>query len=125
MNICATCTKVKTLPTCTDSLTIGTVTATGDVAVYFKDVTLDHIVSYPNITPVGGVVTINGFNDPEKAENHSYEVWITDQDADLEDKLTITIGATEVDCLTARFQHVYTTDLAAIPYATQSMEVCE
>lgn len=124
MDICLTCTKVETLPTCTDNLVIGEVTAPGDVTVYFKDITLGgRTQSYPDITPVADVVTIPNFSDPSKSINHSYEVWITEQDANVEDRLDITIGTTVTDCISVRFETIYTADLAAVPYAEQSMVV--
>lgn len=106
---CSACTKTSYIPTCTDTLTIGTITDHNTaVWIYITDITTGRKARFAGQSNNTGVVTLDMSLDPTfYQEGHAYELKITLQSAtDLSDTKDITVNGTAYECLQLSFVEV-------------------
>lgn len=125
---CNECTCAKCLPTCTQSLTLGTIAlALTPVYVYFLNTNTNRADRFSVTTEVDGTVKVDlsTFNLMADA---NYEIWVTAMSASsIHDMETITIGLDTAECLVTSFVDI---DDSSDPenqvsYTTQTIELCE
>ena len=107
---CSDCNKTKKILSCTTVLTIGLSAAypTTAVYVYIKSHTTGRVYFYSATTSGAGLITAT-ITAQQFAEGHDYELWVTLATAtNPEEKIDFVIDATTVNCLSVKFQKVYT-----------------
>jgi len=125
MAACSNCSPCKTIPTCVDSLLIGSITSLStDVTVYFKDITTQKIYTFEETTDGSGNITVDlGTLNPINA-THTFEVWATLKGAaSIHDNETLTVGSTETDCILFTGEYVVSVSDSPYSYMTISVEL--
>lgn len=89
MSVCSPCQKLQPIPKCAESLIVGNVGLIDtDVSVYINDLTTDKLTKIDTVTDFEGNVI---FDNCGLMPNHSYELWVTLLDDNIEDKLDIEV----------------------------------
>jgi hypothetical protein len=89
-------------------LVIGTIAnANADLNVYFQNNTTGHTLTLPGTSDGSGLVTVD-VSEQQFASNQSYDIWVTLASTNMNARLTITIGSSTMDCLSADFYKVKT-----------------
>lgn len=126
---CNNCTSVKLIPTCVDELIIGFIPFdTTDVFVYIKNTTSGHIEQFEATSDADALVALDlslidksFFN-----ENSFYELWVTLQDGQIDDKLDITMQGSYVPdtytCLNLLFSKISAVDGLAT-FTSHTLEI--
>lgn len=112
MSICEPCQKTSLIPLCSQVITVGNISlGNQDVNVFIKDITTGKITLIPETSDSFGDVSFS--NDCGFMPLHSYELWITLADDNIEDKLEITminesypVIGDVYKCLSLRFTNV-------------------
>lgn len=120
MSICNPCIKVKSIPKCTQSVVLGTITPDTDVSVYVWDVTTSLIQTLDAASDNAGLLTVD-FSDLALLSSHAYEVWATTAGGNYKDKLTITVGSTEGDTICLHVEEVKGVDGEMELFSSQTL----
>lgn len=106
---CETCTPARKLPTCTGTLTIGTIAeVSASLYLYIRKVSNGAFKRVEAASDAAGLVTadlsdIQGFLHP----GSQYELWISTQDAvSMYDREEVTIGEESAACLVTGFERI-------------------
>lgn len=107
MTVCSPCLSTDEIPVCTTNLTLGTIASLNTaVYVYIRDNSTGRTERYDVVTDQAGTVTIQ-LQAEDFMPGHSYETWVTLANAtSIEDRETITVGATETPCIYLRFKYI-------------------
>lgn len=122
---CTACQATKIIPSCTDELVIGSVEdASTDLYVYIKNLTTGYVHRQEVMSNEYGLVTLDlslpdiSFYNP----NNTYESWVTLQDAQIDDRLPVTIGDDDYTCFALNFEKVFDETGIAATYETHTLE---
>ena len=123
MSICDNCLKVKDIPSCVESLTVGVIAnALTPIIVYVKNISTGKITSFLETSQGDGTVKFNpnGWIVPE----NSFEIWVTLAGAtDTSTRLDLTIGDDVAECLSVRSNKVYNTQNIRLSYEVIKLTV--
>lgn len=94
MTICAPATQTRCIPSCTSNLNIGTLEGldTAPVNVYIKNLTTGRLTLINLEVSVDGEVIIEDLAEYGFSENHVHQLWITEQNENIDEKLTFTVS---------------------------------
>lgn len=123
---CTTCTRAKSVPVCTQTLTLGTIASlNAAVWIYVKDITTDRIERFAGQSNGAGLVTLDMDLVPTYyQEDHTYEISVALQSAvSIHDTKDITISGTAYDCLQVRFEEVSNDADGWYPYQNITVEI--
>lgn len=102
MSVCSPCLQVNNVPYCVGNITIGTVTELNTaVYVFVKNIGKDTINRISTTTDGSGTVIIADFDNINQTKQ-TFELWVTTQTS--ENRLSITVGGSEGDCIGFRFE---------------------
>lgn len=101
---CSTCQRVKQIPTCTENLTIGTITPDTEVIIYFANLATKRIDFTTAISNSEGLLVAD-LSELSFAANQAYDIHI--HLTDTQTPVEITIGEETYDCLQLRFQRIH------------------
>lgn len=122
---CNNCTNTKKLSTCAGNLTLGTIASlTTAVYIYVKNPA--GYIYRQSATSSGAGVVILSLASPNTSFYHSsgvFEVWVTLASADIETRLTVTIGATGYSCFNLEFQKSFDNDGDPNVITTQTLAI--
>lgn len=120
---CNTCPQFDTLPTCLETLYVGTVTGFPDspLNVYVKNHTTGYLTMFEVMTNEDGDLFIDVPDSFVPVPNHDYELWVTDPDAgSTNDRLTFVIDEVNHTCARFTFELIHAgADLAQ--YTNQNL----
>ncbi len=107
MTVCNPCLCTLILPTCFDTLVVGTVGSINtDYWVYIKDVTINKTTGYEATSSGAGVLSISITS--IFAANHSYELWLTLRSGTPDEKEDVLISGADSPqtCFELKFQTI-------------------
>lgn len=107
---CNTCPQFATLPTCLETLVVGTVTGhpNEDFEVYLKNHTTGYIQMFEASTDGASLLSIDVPESFIPVPNHDYELYITDAEGDIiTDKLTFVVDGTNYTCARLTFELIH------------------
>jgi hypothetical protein len=125
---CTDCVPTKCLPACVSNVIIGIFGIDTDYFIYIEDVTTGLLTRFDATSNGSGVLTWV-LGDFQPMPDHSYMLWITEinQNIDKEVEITIPFGYyttdSTADCLELSFVYVDNTSLNKILYDTMEIEV--
>ncbi len=121
---CSTCTEVRPVPICFDTLTLGTVASNTAHNVYFKNLSTGRERMYP-ITSTGTDLIVSVADDTFKAvPGEWYEVRATlASSEDITTNVNITISATAYTCFLVRFTESHNGSMELTEYTDITLEV--
>lgn len=97
MAVCSTCTAVKPIPQCSEQVVIGTVDSESEsLLVYVREVLTGRTITYEAMNDAG---EISFAPDDFFSPGFVYDIQIIESLSEINSPLTITIDATEYDCL--------------------------
>lgn len=120
MSICNPCIKTKSIPKCTQSVVLGTITPDTDVSVYVWDVTTSLIQTMDAASDNAGLLAVD-FSNLALLSSHAYEVWATTLGGNYKDKLTIMVGASEGDTICLHVEEVKGVDGEMELFSSQTL----
>lgn len=125
MSLCNSCTKLKAISLCTDSIVIGEAPlANAPYAIYFKNLANGKLHTYYVTSSASKILTISPPSGFALATLTAYELWINNLGDSIEDQLDLIIGATTATCYTISavsvFNNYYDVNQN---YTTQTLEV--
>lgn len=98
--------------------------ASTDLYVYIKNLTTGYVHRQEVMSNEYGLVTLDlslpdiSFYNP----NNTYESWVTLQDAQIDDRLPVTIGDDDYTCFALNFEKVFDETGIAATYETHTLE---
>jgi hypothetical protein len=109
---CVNCLRTNIVPACTDELIIGTIQEIAPINIFVKNLTTGfvYLQQADSISLYGYGSVILDMNDPDKSfynPNSSYEIWVTLQDDTEKERLSISVGDEDADCITVSFEKYY------------------
>lgn len=122
---CNTCQLTKSIPTCTESLVLGTIASDTDVFIFV----LNHSNGYlykqeATSSPYGTLILDLTKPDPSFYNQDSdYEVWATLQTDSLIDRLDITIDDVEYSCFDVSFIASYNDQDTTNTFSQATLEI--
>lgn len=127
---CSDCVATKCLPACLSNIIIGIFEPNTDYYIYIEDVTTGQLILFSATADGAGVLqfALGAF---EPMPDHSYMLWITltNQNIDHEEIITIPYGLYSVDstasCLSLRFEYVEDSEANKILYEKMEIEVLQ
>lgn len=107
---CTTCQTTKKIPTCTTDLVLGTtVHLDTNIYIFVRNLTTGYLHRETAVTDGAGEVILD-LSQPDSSFYNPYsiyEVWVTLATSTINEKVTVTIGATGYTCFTLEFDKVY------------------
>ena len=106
---CNTCQLTKPIPTCTESLVLGTIASDTDVYIFVKNHSSGYIHRQEATSTLYGTLALDmSLPDPSfYNQDSNYEVWVTLQTVSPNDRLDITIDSVTYDCFSLSFYTFY------------------
>lgn len=106
MSVCSPCTQVLSIPYCSTNVWVGDWSSDGvTLFVYTMNTATGKITKEETTSGVDGKVSIEF---PNRVANATYEVWMNTTESQAFEKETFELPdtATEVTCLSVRFEHI-------------------
>jgi hypothetical protein len=104
MSTCNQCYQAEIVPVCSSELVFGTiVTDSETVTVYLKNDATGRINQFIGDVDEAGYVTFSGIN---LSNNLGYEIWVTEDGANIADRLTITNLTNEYTCISFKAKRI-------------------
>lgn len=122
---CNTCQSTKSIPVCTDSLVLGTITSNTDVYIFVVNHSSGYTHRQEATSGNYGELRIDltkpdtSFYNPDSA----YEIWATLQTSSQNERLDITIDAVEYTCFNLSFNRVFDELDANVNYTETTLEI--
>jgi hypothetical protein len=101
---CSSCKSAKPLNQCVEVLTIGTIAVNNHpVYVWLNNKTTGQLMQFAVTSSNEGLVTVD-LSAVDLQEGHLYEIFVTNRNAWIGDKIDVTVGATPYDCFQLSFK---------------------
>lgn len=101
---CTPCTQAKPLNQCTEKLTIGTISQNEHpIYVWLHNKTTGVLNQFEETSTIAGIVTVD-LSGIDLQEGHLYEIFVTNRNAWIGDKLNVTVGGDIYDCFQLSFK---------------------
>lgn len=122
MSICTPCLVAKPIPSCTQTLNIGTISdINANVRVYIQDITTGQILSFDTTSDGSGLVSVD-LSENNFFDNHAYEMWVTDANAEYRDAKDITIDSQTEKVICLRFEYVQDSTGGSELFTSQTLQ---
>jgi hypothetical protein len=101
---CTPCQSTKPIITCTKLLTVGAIAQNSHpVYVWLFNKTTGKIDRFEETSDVNGLVVVD-LSGVDLSENQLYEIFVTNRNAWIGDKLPVTVGGDAYNCFTVYFK---------------------
>jgi len=125
MSLCSSCTKLKAISLCTDSIIVGKApVALAPYAIYFKSLATGKIHTYYVTADINRLLTITLDDGFPLATLTAYELWINELGDAIDAQSNLLIGVTTATCFTIQANNVFNSyyDINQ-NYSVQTLEI--
>jgi len=123
---CLSCQATKCVPTCTQTLRLGTITgaAANDYWAFFANNTTGKTIRIA-VDPTSNNIDVDLTQLPDGFlnSNSEYEVWLTLRSAGINSNQDITIGAAAYECFSVMFIDIFDEQDHKVEYLSHTLEI--